>query len=101
MMVTIRSSSSEVSSPALHCVSCARLPLSEVFIPLVEVNIGLLAHQVGVSASDTLYLGQGVHDLLLSFDIGIEETKNELCELLDAATRRIWRVSHTEVRLLR
>jgi hypothetical protein len=35
-------------------------------IPLVEVNIGLLADQVGVSATDTLDLGQGVHDLLLS-----------------------------------
>lgn len=35
-------------------------------IPLVEVDIGLLADQVGVSATDTLDLGQGVHDLLLS-----------------------------------
>lgn len=35
-------------------------------IPLVEVDIGLLADQVGVSATNTLDLGQGVHDLLLS-----------------------------------
>lgn len=36
-------------------------------LPLVEVNIGLLADQVGVSATDTLDLGQGVHDLLLAY----------------------------------
>lgn len=43
-----------------------------VRIPLVEVNIGLLAHQVGVATSDTLDLGQGVHDLLLSLNVGVE-----------------------------
>jgi hypothetical protein len=32
-------------------------------IPLVEIDIGLLANQVGITTSDTLYLGQGVHDL--------------------------------------
>jgi hypothetical protein len=47
-------------------------------LPLVEVDIGLLADQVGVAATNTLYLGQGVHDLLLSLDIGVEETENEL-----------------------
>jgi hypothetical protein len=36
-------------------------------IPFVEVDIGLLADQVRVSATDTLDLGQGVHDLLLSY----------------------------------
>ena len=46
--------------------------------PLVEIDIGLLADQVGVSATDTLDLGQGEHDLLLSVDIGVEETDNEL-----------------------
>jgi hypothetical protein len=47
-------------------------------LPLVEVDIGLLADQVGVAATNTLYLGQGVHDLLLSLDIGVEETENKL-----------------------
>ena len=37
--------------------------------PLVEVDIGLLAHQVAVAATDTLYAGQGVHDLLLAIDL--------------------------------
>jgi hypothetical protein len=38
-------------------------------IPLVEVDVGLLAHQVGVALADTLNLGQGVHDLLLACSI--------------------------------
>ena len=47
-------------------------------VPLVEVDIGLLANQVGVAATDTLDLGQGVHDLLLTLNIGVEETQNVL-----------------------
>lgn len=39
------------------------------FVPLVEVDIGLLADQVGVAATDTLDLGQGVHDLLLAINL--------------------------------
>jgi len=38
-------------------------------VPLVEIDIGLLADQVGVAATDTLDLGQGVHDLLLAIDL--------------------------------
>ena len=38
-------------------------------IPLVEIDIGLLADQVAVSATDTLDLGQGVHDLLLAINL--------------------------------
>ena len=38
-------------------------------IPLGQINIGLLADQVAVSATDTLDLGQGVHDLLLAIDL--------------------------------
>lgn len=45
-------------------------------VPLVQIDIGLLADQVGVSATDTLDLGQGVHDLLLTVDIGVEKTQN-------------------------
>jgi hypothetical protein len=48
----------------------------EPSIPLIEIDIGLLANQVAVSATDTLYLCQGVHDLLLSLDVCIEQTKN-------------------------
>lgn len=41
-------------------------------VPLVEVDIGLLADQVGVTATDTLDLGQRVHDLLFAVNIGVE-----------------------------
>ena len=47
-------------------------------LPFVQVDISLLADQVGVAASDTLDLGQGVHDLLFAIDVGVEETKDEL-----------------------
>ena len=47
-------------------------------LPLVQVDVGFLAHQVGVAASHALYLRQGVHDLLLAVDVGVEETKDEL-----------------------
>ena len=47
-------------------------------VPLVQVHIGFLADQVGITTPDTLYLGEGVHDLLLSIDVGVEETKDEL-----------------------
>lgn len=46
--------------------------------PLVQVDIGLLADQIGVSTAHALDLSQGVHDLLPSIDVGIEETKDEL-----------------------
>lgn len=40
-------------------------------IPLVKVHIGLLADKVGVTTTDTLDLGEGVHHLLLSIDVGV------------------------------
>ena len=46
--------------------------------PLVEVDIGLFADQVGVTTADTLDLGQGVHDFALAIDVGVEETQNVL-----------------------
>ena len=47
-------------------------------VPLVEVDIGLLADQVGVAATDTLDLGQGVHDLLLAIDVRVQQTDDVL-----------------------
>ena len=47
-------------------------------VPLGEVNIGLLADQVGVTATNTLDLGQGDHDLLLAVNIGVEQTQDVL-----------------------
>lgn len=46
--------------------------------PLGEINIGLLADDVGVTTTNTLDLGQGVHDLPLSINVGVEETENVL-----------------------
>ena len=79
MMVTMRSSSSEVISPALLLVRASSLLMvATSHIPLVQIDIGFLADQVGVSPAYTLDLGQGVHDLLFAIDVGIEETENEL-----------------------
>jgi hypothetical protein len=45
---------------------------------LGEIDIGLLADQVGVAATDTLDLGQGVHDLLLAIDVRVQQTDDVL-----------------------
>lgn len=47
-------------------------------VPLAQVNIGLLADQVGVTTTNTLDLGQGEHDLLLSIDVGVQQPQNVL-----------------------
>ncbi len=90
MIVTIRSSSSEVMSPALRisfslddCSNKAGLKTSflcqgDKGIPLVEIYVGLFAHQIGVAAPNTLDFGQGVHDLLLAIHVGVEEAEDEL-----------------------
>lgn len=44
-------------------------------LPLVEVDIGLLADDVRVTPSDSLDLGEGEHDLPLSVNVGVEETR--------------------------
>jgi len=45
---------------------------------LVHVNIGLLADNVSESATNTTNLGQGEHDLMTTFDVGVVHTKNVL-----------------------
>lgn len=47
-------------------------------LPLVQIDIGFLADQIGVTTSDTLNLGQGIHDFLLAIDVGVEKTEDEL-----------------------
>jgi hypothetical protein len=42
------------------------------YIPLVQIDIGLLADQVGVTTSDTLNTGQSVHNLLFAIDVGVQ-----------------------------
>jgi len=78
MMVTMRSSSSDVSSPALETEVSGRVRRCGIGggnVPLVEIDVGFLAHEVGVAAADTLDFGHGVHDLLFSIDVGVEKTE--------------------------
>ena len=64
----------------------------ECSVPLVEVNIGLLADQVGVTTTNTLDLGQGVHDFLFAIDVGVEQTDNVLeVRLLAGYERCKWK----------
>lgn len=51
-------------------------PRLAICVPLVQVDIGLLADQVGVTTTDTLDLGEGVHHLLLAINVGVEETQD-------------------------
>ena len=46
--------------------------------PLVEVDIGFLAHQVGVPTTDTFDLSQGVHNLALAVHIRVQQTQDML-----------------------
>jgi hypothetical protein len=54
------------------------LDYEEDLVPLVKIHISLLAHQIRVSTSDTLYLSESVHDLLLAIHIGVKKTEDEL-----------------------
>lgn len=51
---------------------------SELTGALAQVNIGLLADKVGVTTTNTLDSGHGVHYLLLAVNIGVEKTENIL-----------------------
>lgn len=66
---------------------------SKMYIPLIQIDIGFLADQVGISAAYTLDTGQGVHDLLLSIDVGVKETQDELEVRLFAADESCVRMS--------
>lgn len=47
-------------------------------VPLANIHLSLLAHGSGETATNTLDGGQGVDDLLLAIDVGVEDTKNVL-----------------------
>jgi len=51
---------------------------------LFEIDVCLLAQDIGISSTNTLDFSQRVHDFTFSIDVGIEKTKNvlELCSLL-------------------
>ena len=62
----------------------------EVTSALGQIDIGLLADQVGVSATDTRDLGQGVHDLLLAIDVRVQQTD----DVLEAVASQHWLFAH-------
>lgn len=62
-----------------------RIMSGDRYAPLVEVNIGLFACNVGVATTDTLDLGQGVHDFALAVNIGVEQTQ----DVLDALSNEV------------
>lgn len=45
-------------------------------LPLLEVNVGLLANQVGEAATATLDGSEGVHDLTLAVNVGVHHTQD-------------------------
>ena len=47
-------------------------------LPLANIHLSLLAHGSGETATNTLDGGQGVDDLLLSINVGVEDTQNVL-----------------------
>ena len=47
-------------------------------VPLANIHLSLLAHGSGETATNTLDGGQGVDDLLLAINVGVEDTKNVL-----------------------
>lgn len=63
-----------------------------ILVPLVQIDISLLADQVGVSATDTLDLGQGVHDLLLAINVGVQKTQD--LEQLNVSLQKSFRFSN-------
>jgi hypothetical protein len=51
------------------------------YIPLAEVNVGLLAHNVGIAATNTLDLRQGVLNLALAINVRVEQTVKVLVRI--------------------
>lgn len=76
----------ELTSPIRMSVACSSTiqKFPGIDTPLVEVNIGLLADQVGVSSTDTLNLSKSVHDLTATLNVGVKETQDVLKKFLSA-----------------
>ena len=47
-------------------------------LPLANIDLSLLAHSGGETTTNTLNRGQGVDDLLLAINVGVEDTQNVL-----------------------
>lgn len=57
----------------------------ELASALVQVDIGFAADDVGIATTDTLDLGQGVHDLATTIDVGVEQSQNVIAVLASAS----------------
>ena len=65
-------------------------------LPLANIDLSLLAHSSGETATNTLNRGQGVDDLLLAINVGVEDTKNVLELSLVHETLFPWLEGHAE-----
>ena len=66
-------------------------------LPLADIDLSLLAHSGGETATNTLNRGKGVDDLLLAINVGVEDTKNVLeLSLVNKTLQET--VRHTNVR---
>ncbi len=78
-MLTRRSSSSELSSPALdEYQNHILIVLKLITLPFIEVDISLFAHNIGIATTNSFDLRQGVHDFAFSVNIGVQQTKDML-----------------------
>lgn len=50
----------------------------KIFIPLVDVNLGLAAAEGGVTTTTTTDSSQGEDDLLTAVNVGVEDTEDVL-----------------------
>lgn len=77
----------------MFCVRNGRHKRSWRCVPLVEIYVGLLAHQVRVPTTDTLDLRQSVHNLAFTVNIGVEKTEDVLWSDIQSYIheRRRWR----------
>lgn len=78
IMVTSRSSSSELSSPALFRRETWISRSQKYHVPFIEIYVRFLAHYVGITATHTLYFCQSIHDLPFAVDISVQKTQNVL-----------------------
>jgi hypothetical protein len=55
-----------------------RYTTNELSGTLLEINLSLLHSEIGKATTTALDVGQGVHDLLVSLNVGVEDTQNVL-----------------------
>lgn len=67
----LKFNSNQINSTGVLVLSC-------LDVPLVQVDIGLFADQVGVTAADTLDVSQGIDNLLFTVNVGVEQTDDVL-----------------------